>query len=159
MDGSAKQQDNRSIDAFLRLAESYAETVRQLAREDETEKKRPRKELVLFTGIAGIQFYVNPKSEDGLRLLETLPPGTKLVLRREPENVHDRWAIAVETGDGIMLGHVTRFKNEAIARMMDHGHRFEAVVEERNDQELDEIQRWQAPTEQFVLPFSVWLID
>ena len=118
----------------------------------------PEKELVLWTAIAGLFYYVNPQSEEGGRLLESLQPGTELVLRREPDNPYDRWAIAVETKNHEKLGFVTRYKNETIARMMDYGHRFEARVENTDETEKEIPEKQRAATEQMILPFSVWLI-
>ncbi len=64
-----------------------------------------------------------------MKLLESLVPGTELKLKREPENKHDRWAIAIYTNEGLQLGYVARYKNEAIARLMDSGYVFSAYVE------------------------------
>ena len=113
---------------------------------------------MLWTAIAGLFYYVNPQSEEGGSLLESLQPGTELILRREPDNQYDRWAIAVETKNHVKIGFVTRYKNETIARMMDYGHRFEARVENTDETEKEIPEKQRAATEQMILPFSVWLI-
>ena len=50
-----------------------------------------------------------------------LQPGSTLVLRREPENVHDVLAIIVLDASGRKLGYIPKLKNEAPARLMDVG--------------------------------------
>lgn len=50
-----------------------------------------------------------------------LVPGTRLVLRPEPENPHDAFAIAVERADGLMLGYIPRAANEPIVRLLRDG--------------------------------------
>ena len=54
--------------------------------------------------------------------------------------------------------YITRYKNETIARMMDHGHLFEAQVESTKHEETKESEQQKTYTEQFLLPFSVWLV-
>lgn len=51
----------------------------------------------------------------------TLQPGAFLVLRREPENAHDKLAIRIHDEAGHHLGYIPRVKNEALARLMDAG--------------------------------------
>ena len=151
-----EQQFLNSLDEFMKLADLYTDRLHQLAVENAAEKKQPEKELVLWTGIAGIQHHVDIDSRKGKKYLKSLTPGTLLTLRREPDNDYDPWAIAVDAPDGKMLGYITRFKNETIARMMDHGHLFEARVEEQK--KLVTKAPLKTVTEQFILPFSVWLV-
>ena len=117
--------------------------------------------LVLKTAIAGLQFYVDDNSEEGRKLLDSLVPGTKLNLFRDPDNEHDCWAISVYTTNDRELGYVTRFKNETIARLMDEGKVFHAVVDEPPDLPESDTQPGprQAPTENFRLPFSIYMED
>ncbi len=157
-DDSARQPLEDSLEELLLLSELYSDRMRQLAREEKEEKERPEKELVLWTAIAGIQFHVDLDSRAGRKLLRSLTPGTELVLRREPENAYDPWAVAVDTADGRMLGYITRFKNETLARMMDHGHHFEARVEHMSAEEIEKMKTLRTATEQFLLPFSVWFV-
>ncbi|MGN1102895.1 MAG: HIRAN domain-containing protein [Huintestinicola sp.] len=112
--------------------------------------------LVLKTGIAGMQYHIDSSTEDGQKLLSKLTPGTKLALFREPENEHDKWAIAVYTEDDEAIGHVTRFKNEAIARLMDYGKKFIAIIDDP-EEENGEIKK--AATENMNLPFSIYMED
>lgn len=120
-----------------------------------TEKKELL--LVLKTGIAGMNFYVHPETEKGKNILEKLKPGTRLELFREPDNPHDKWAITVFTTEDEELGHITRFKNETIARLMDYGKKFIAEVDDYSEEEIDIKSR--ASTEDFRLPFSVYMED
>ena len=117
--------------------------------------------LVLKTAIAGLQFYVDDNSEEGRKLLDSLVPGTQLHLFRDPDNEHDCWAISVYTTDDRELGHVTRFKNETIARLMDEGKVFHAVVDEPPETRSQDQQPGfrQTPTENFKLPFSIYMED
>ena len=52
-------------------------------------QKKANSLLVLQTGIAGMQYYVNENTEEGQELLDSLTPGTELHLFREPDNEHD----------------------------------------------------------------------
>ncbi|MCD7845384.1 MAG: HIRAN domain-containing protein [Oscillospiraceae bacterium] len=120
--------------------------------------------MVLKTGIAGLDF--NIESDEEREALENLTPGTELFLYREPDNKYDEWAISVYRTEDDKLGFITRYKNETIARLMDAGKRFVAVVD---DPETDaaakkivetEMRRSRrAPTENMALPFSVYLIE
>lgn len=60
-----------------------------------------------------------------------LAPGTEPMLFREPENEQDEWAIAVYLTEKDKIGYLSRYKNETIARLMDVGKKFVAVVEEK----------------------------
>lgn len=124
-------------------------------------QKSARKLLVLKTGIAGMQHYLDPESEDGKAILESLVPGTELRLYRDPENKHDAWAISVYTTAEQKIGYITRFKSETIARLMDHGKKLTAIVDEPppEPKDEDERRRTRAWTENYKLPFSVYLED
>lgn len=50
-----------------------------------------------------------------------LSKGTVVSLKREPENVHDFFAILVNNPQGEKLGYVPRDKNEVLARLLDAG--------------------------------------
>lgn len=118
-----------------------------------------QKLLVLQTGIAGLQYYVDKNSEEGKALLASLTPGTELKLFRDPDNEHDKWAISVYTTDDRKIGYIARFKGETIARLMDCGKRFSAVVDEpppepANETEYRRTRTW---TENYKVPFSVYL--
>jgi len=123
--------------------------------------RKSRSVLVLQTGIAGLQFHVDDNTEEGRKILESLTPGTELRLYRDPENEHDRWAISVYTADDKELGYVTRFKNETIARLMDEGKVFHAYVDEPPEppKDDDEERRMRAFTENYKLPFSIYMED
>src|SRR3546814_6821498 len=75
---------------------------------------------VLFTRVNGEPYYEAGTS------VPTLAAGDRVVLRREPDNPHDRRAIEVLDARGAKLGYVARIDNSAVARMMDAGERFGA---------------------------------
>lgn len=123
-------------------------------------QQKTRTILVLKTAVAGLYFHVD-QEKDGQRLLESLTPGTELRLFRDTDNEHDRWAISVYTTDDRELGYVSRFKNETIARLMDQGKVFHAYVDEPLPPPKDaaEERRTRARTEDYRLPFSVYMED
>lgn len=122
-------------------------------------QQKQRMILVLKTAVAGLYFHVDDNSEEGRELLDSLRPGTELHLFRDPDNEHDQWAISVYTTDDQELGYVTRFKNETIARLMDYGKVFHAFVDEQPEapKDADEARRTRARTEDYRVPFSVYM--
>lgn len=67
--------------------------------------------------IAGTQFHEVSESAD----LAALAAGDDLELRREPDNPHDEYAVAVYTRAQRKLGFIPRHQNRTIARIMDQG--------------------------------------
>lgn len=124
-------------------------------------RKKEKLLLVLKTGIAGMQYYVDLESEEGKALVEKLTPGTELKLFRDPDNEHDEWAVSVYTGEDKEIGYITRFKSETIARLMDYGKKFVAYIDELPDPPKDEVEwrRTRTWTENYKLPFSVYMED
>lgn len=124
-------------------------------------RRKGRSILVLKTAVAGLYFHVDQDSDEGRELMESLTPGTELRLFRDTDNEHDKWAISVYTSDDRELGYVTRFKNETIARLMDHGKVFHAYVDEPPEPPKDaaELRRTRASTEDYSLPFSIYMDD
>lgn len=124
-------------------------------------QKKERLVLVLKTGIAGIHFHVDTDSEEGEKLLASLTPGTELMLYRDTDNEHDKWAVSVYTKDDRELGYITRFKNETIARLMDYGKKFYAYIDEQPPEPADDTERrrTRAVTENYKIPFSVYMED
>lgn len=124
--------------------------------------RKERQILVLQTGIAGLQHHIESAEEQAR--IDHLTQGTELMLFREPENEHDEWAIAVYITRDDKLGYISRFKNETIARLMDAGKKFIAIVddpEERAKQfeEKNGRKRRAAYTENMSVPFSVYLCE
>lgn len=117
---------------------------------------------VLETALAGMGFHVEDEQEE--ENIQELIPGTELKLYREPDNEYDEWAIAVYYGEDDQLGYITRYKNETIARLMDAGKRFIAIVDEpreakKEKQEFKQAMRFgKAPTERGI-PISVYLVE
>ena len=115
--------------------------------------------LVLETGIAGVHFHLPDDPKEREALLDKLAPGTEVRLVRDTDNIHDKYAISVYTMDGLMVGYISRFKNETIARLMDYGRRFVAYMEEEPPEPLtaDEYRRTRAPTENYRFPCSIYM--
>ena len=90
-----------------------------------------RREIFLKTiHIAGWYFR-----ENIYEIADTLSDGDRLTLQREPTNEHDELAIKILDKDGNMLGYVPRRNNAVIARLMDIGKEFYAVLAPREPEE------------------------
>lgn len=125
-------------------------------------RRKSRSILVLKTAVAGLRYHVDPNNKEDRKLLEALTPGAELHLFRDPDNDYDPWAISVFTSEDRELGYVTRFKNETIARLMDQGKVFHAYVDApapppKNEEK--DAWRASAPTEDYRLPFSIYMED
>lgn len=70
--------------------------------------------LLQDSPLAGFQYHAGKKLWPQMRV------GDKLMLVREPDNVHDRLAIRVEWQQQ-KIGYVPRRENSDIARLIDHG--------------------------------------
>jgi hypothetical protein len=73
--------------------------------------------------IAGFRYHDGPMLEKRLR------PRTPLRIVREPENPHDRRAIALYTEDGAKLGYIPKWLNPVPADMLDRGEHLTARIE------------------------------
>jgi len=82
--------------------------------------------LSLECVIAGTTYIKNIDKID-----ETLTEGQVLDLKREANNKHDGFAIAIYTIEGSKIGYIPRDRNETLARLMDGGKWFYAKVEEK----------------------------
>lgn len=88
-----------------------------------------RSKLIESFHISGFIYY------DGALIFSQLTIGSKLTLRREPDNPHDANAIAMYFGTH-KLGFVPRDDNHTMAKVMDAGYDiFEGVVQQINPQE------------------------
>ena len=125
----------------------------------DTSRPKEKQILVLKTGIAGAQFHI--ESEEEQAALDSLVPGTELLLYREPENEYDEWAIAVYLTEDDKIGFISRFKNETIARLMDAGKKFVAITDDPSEvEDIDEHGRRKvAPTENMGIPVSIYLVE
>lgn len=125
----------------------------------DTSRPKENQILVLKTGIAGAQFHI--ESEEEQKALDSLAPGTELLLYREPENEYDEWAIAVYLTEEDKIGFISRFKNETIARLMDAGKKFVAITDDPSEvEDIDEHGRRKvAPTENMGIPVSIYLVE
>ena len=155
------ETDPKELENYIKQIKSYEEQLdiieQSVEKEKELEKSHPSWELVLWTGIAGVHFHVDLHSEEGVRLINSLKSGVELKLVREPNNKFDRWAIAIYTRKDEMLGYMTRYKNETIARLMDGGYVFHAFVEDRLQTNFQVPKEQRAFTENFNIPYSVWM--
>ena len=78
--------------------------------------------LVLQCIVAGTSFRKLDKIEG------RLDAQVKIICKREANNEHDEFAVALYFEDK-KIGYIPREKNEVIARLMDAGKRFFAVIE------------------------------
>ena len=141
-----------------KLAQEAPQSFRGRMYRPDSIRAKEERILVLKSGIAGLQFHVENESEQ--RALEAITPGTELMLFREPDNEYDQWAIAVHLTREDKLGFITRFKNETIARLMDVGKKFVCEVDDPDTiQPKDSKRNRRTPTENFSLPFSIYLIE
>ena len=140
------------------MQEAPASLRGRMFRQD-TSKPKEKQILVLKTGIAGSQFHI--ESEEEQAALDSLTPGTELLLYREPENEYDEWAIAVYLTEDDKIGFISRFKNETIARLMDAGKKFVAITDDPTQvEDIDEQGRRKgAPTENMAIPVSIYLVE
>ncbi len=81
----------------------------------------PKYLFIQRTFIAGFQYY------DGPHLEVSDPPNLRLTLEREPDNPHDRRAVALYWHHH-KLGYIPRRHNHTIAQMLDHGAELQAKV-------------------------------
>ena len=77
--------------------------------------------LLQESPLAGYQYHRGPG------IWPFLQPGERLILRREPANRHDPYAIAVWFRND-HLGYVPRRENQTLAQMMDRGEQLEARI-------------------------------
>ena len=73
--------------------------------------------ILLETFVAGFQHHAGMKPE----VFDELIPDTCLNLKREPDNPHDKNAIAVHTHAGDRIGYIARKQNKLLADAMDLG--------------------------------------
>ncbi|MEI6335253.1 MAG: HIRAN domain-containing protein [Methylococcaceae bacterium] len=78
--------------------------------------------FLLETHIAGLRYYDIKNLSTPLQLTDAL------LLRREPDNVHDDLAIVVLTVTAQKLGYLPKFRNPVLARLMDAGKSLVAEV-------------------------------
>jgi len=87
----------------------------------ENESKATREIRLSSPYIAGFQYY------QGIELEKILKENDSLILKREPQNKHDCYAIEVYI-DSNKLGYLPREENKVFARMMDQGMRVRARI-------------------------------
>lgn len=149
-----------------KMSQEAPQVLRRRMYNRDSAKPKEKQILVLKTGLAGAQFHI--ESEEEREALNNITPGTELLLYREPDNAHDEWAIAVYLTEDDLLGYISRFKNETIARLMDAGKKFIAIVDEpeveikplpNSERVVTYRNRRTAPTENLAIPFSVYMIE
>ncbi len=88
-------------------------------------RRREKEITVLETVVAGFQYY------EGEKVWKSLSAGTRLTLKREPENPYDEMAVAVYSGSR-KLGYLPRMDNTTTAQLMDSGSKAYAVITHTN---------------------------
>lgn len=84
-------------------------------------KTRLVKQPLQISPLAGFQYY------SGEQLWSHLTEGQPLMLKREADNRHDKYAIAV-TWNGQKLGYLPRAQNYTLSQMMDRGEQLAAHI-------------------------------
>ncbi len=80
-------------------------------------------QLPLFTCMAaGFQYYEGPV------IIRELTPDDRLMLVREPDNIHDTEAVGIYTPDHRKLGYIPRYLNKIPAIHLDNGKKLYALV-------------------------------
>lgn len=108
--------------AFLKLLAGLPFMSASLLRAEEKKSapelpaERPASYLFNIFSIAGFQYYEGPG------LIRRIRTGELLLLKAEPENPHDAFAVRVERR-GRMLGYVPRSDNRHIRRLLEQGAR------------------------------------
>ncbi|MEW8029029.1 MAG: HIRAN domain-containing protein [Candidatus Thiodiazotropha sp.] len=84
---------------------------------------RPARRRVLLqeSPLAGFQYHRAASIWSFLRV------GEQLLLKREPSNPHDRYAVAVWFKNE-HLGYIPRRENRTLARLLDQGERLETTI-------------------------------
>ena len=92
--------------------------------------KEPAKERVLINrfNIAGFQYYDGPKK------IKKIEENDKLLLKAEPENPYDKFAVEVFHGK-TKLGYIPRYNNEHLSRLLLQGAKLSAKVKKVSPQE------------------------
>ncbi len=80
--------------------------------------------IVAETYITGLKFH----DYAAVERQKELDNGTKIVLRREAENTHDKNAVLVLTAAGKTIGYLPREFNREPAYLLDHGSIIDAVI-------------------------------
>lgn len=88
-------------------------------------QRTPTELLLLSSQVHGSHYY------DCLTLLNqsALHVGQPLVLKREPTNEYDAYAIEVYTKTNSKLGYIPKHQNQVIATLMDQGCRVDASID------------------------------
>lgn len=104
-----------------------------------------KKQLIklLETRLAGIYYRYEDSELDEFK--EQYPIDAELKLVREVDNEHDEFAVQVFGKNDELLGYISKYKNETIARLMDAGKKLVIIV--LDDSNLEKDIRF-APTEQ-----------
>lgn len=120
----------------------------------ETFGNKKLKLKVLETRIAS-ELFDYSKDEEIEQFEKDFPVGTELYLYRDINNPNDQWAVEITTEDKMVIGYISRFKNESVARLMDAGKRIGAVIISQEEMENTD---WNAPTEKGI-PIAVYMED
>lgn len=101
-----------------------------------------REIVVLECHVAGTSYLDLKEIEPQLKVKD------RFILFREPENKHDKFAVAIYTADKYKLGYLPRDRNESVARLLDAGKTIFADLKSK---------KWQ--DEWLKLDIGVWLVD
>ena len=84
--------------------------------------------MTFYTKIAGVTFEGRQRVIADLNRRGALNPGVELILRREPTNPYDQYAVAVFAPSGQQLGYLSKDCARQVSINMASGTRYHAFV-------------------------------
>lgn len=84
--------------------------------------------MIFHTKVVGVKFEDRQRLIRRLDRMEELEPDTELVLKREPENPYDSFAVAVLTSDDQQLGYLSKDCARQVSINMANGMTYKAYV-------------------------------
>lgn len=84
----------------------------------------------LTLAVVGIEYPNTDRARSNRRFeIELCAPGDPVELRREPKNVHDRFAVAVFSGRGIQMGYLSADRAPWIGAKLGAGEEWQAAFQ------------------------------
>lgn len=94
-----------------------------------------KKELFqLTTFIEGWQYY------EGESVLSTLQEGTSLSFITEPDNIHDPYAVRIESSNGAKLGYVAAVYSEFFTHLLETNTSFSPLIKQVNKDSISQMK-------------------
>ncbi len=84
--------------------------------------------MIFYTKAAGVTFEGRQQIIRNLNRQGLLDPGSELILRREPNNPYDRFAVAIIASNGQQIGYLPKDCARQVSMNMANGMRYRAFV-------------------------------